>query len=147
MKPRFLGAPSQRPTLRMGAWPLPSCPPQCFPASRRGLMHADTGQQRRLRSGGNLIREACAGCCQGHWQGATSGPRQDRMDLPPSQDPGAGIRQLPQLLLQDLGLSWEKPGLGPRTRVTNRLPCLLQAFKTTAVQTQPVTPKPSVGPR
>ena len=42
-----------------------SRPPHRLLSSRRGLVHMDTGRQRRLPSGENLIREACPGCCQG----------------------------------------------------------------------------------
>ena len=67
-----------------------SRPPHRLPSSRHGLVHMDTGRQRRLPSRENLIREACPGCCQGRRQGVTSGPGQDWMDLPPKQDAGAG---------------------------------------------------------
>lgn len=65
MKPRFLGTPSRRPALRMGAWSsspsaLPTALPTAFPLPDAGwLVHEDTGFQRRLPSGGNLISKAC----------------------------------------------------------------------------------------
>lgn len=65
MKLRFPGTPSWRPALRMGAWSsspptLPTAFPTTFPLLDAGwLVHEDTGFQRRLPSGGNLISEAC----------------------------------------------------------------------------------------
>lgn len=144
MKPRFPGTPSRRPALRMGAWSsgppaLPTAFPTAFPLLDAGwLVHEDTGFQRRLPSGGNLIREACPGCCQGRRQGVTLGPGQDWMDPPPSQDPGAGVRQLQQPLPQGLGLSWEEPGFPAALRARPGTPhqshqqaalSHLQAFK------------------
>ena len=137
MKPRFLGAPSRCPALRMGAW---SCGPPALPTAFWPL---DVGwctwtpdgrgafPPERISSGRRVQAAARAA------GRADLRAGQDWMDLPPSQDARAGVRQLSQLLLQGLELSWEpgspaalraRPGTPPRSHRQAAL-SHLRAFK------------------